>query len=87
VFRVSGEDIDFTEIKKSTKESKQRIVEERAPIVAAFVMLRMLQLTGEVPTIISFLRPIASPLMQLELVIEDRSGLVRLRCRGISWPR
>jgi hypothetical protein len=67
----SGEDIDFTEIKKSTKKSKQRPVEERAPIVGAFVMLRVLQLTGEVPTIVTFLRRIASPLTHLDLVIED----------------
>ena len=67
----SGEDIDFTEIKKSMKKSKQRPVEERAPIVGAFVTLRVLQLTGEIPTIVSFLRRIASPLTHLELVIED----------------
>ena len=67
----SGEDIDFTDIKKSTKKSKQRPVEERARIVGAFVTLRTLQLTGEVPIIVSFLRRIASPLTQLELVIED----------------
>jgi hypothetical protein len=67
----SGEDIDFTETKKSKKKSKQRPVEERAPIVGAFVMMRALQLTGEVPTIVTFLRRIASPLTQLELVIED----------------
>jgi len=67
----SGEDIDFTELKKSTKKSKQRPVEERGPIVGAFVTLRTLQLTGEVSTIVSFLRRIASPLTQLELVIED----------------
>ena len=67
----SGEDIDFTELKKSMKKSKQRHVEERAPIVGAFVTLRALQLTGEVPTIVSFLRRIASPLTQLELIIED----------------
>jgi len=67
----SGEDIDFTEPKKSSKKSKQRPVEERGPIVGAFVTLRMLQLTGEVPTIVSFLRRIASPLMHLELAIED----------------
>ena len=67
----SGEDIDFTEIKKSMKKSKKRSVEERAPIVGAFVTLRVLQLNGEVPTIVSFLRRIASPLTQLDLVIED----------------
>jgi hypothetical protein len=67
----SGEDIDFTEIKKSMKKSKQRPVEEPSPIVGAFVTLRVLQLTGEVSTIVSFLRRIASPLTQLELVIED----------------
>jgi hypothetical protein len=67
----SGEDIDFTEIKKSMKKSKKRSVEERAPIVGAFVTLRVLQLTGEVPTIVSFLRRIASPLTHLDLVIED----------------
>jgi hypothetical protein len=67
----SGEDIDFTEIKKSMKKSKKRPVEERAPIVGAFVTLRVLQLTGEVPTIVSFLRRIASPLTHLELIIED----------------
>ncbi|KAI0308288.1 hypothetical protein B0F90DRAFT_1681661 [Multifurca ochricompacta] len=67
----SGEDIDFSEIKKSMKKSKQRHVEERAPISGAFVPLRILQLTGEVATIVSFLRRIASPLTQLELVIED----------------
>jgi hypothetical protein len=53
------------------KKSKQRTVEERAPIVGAFVTLRSLQLTGVVPTIVTFLRRIASPLTQLELVIED----------------
>ena len=67
----SGEDIDFTEIKKSMKKSKQRPVEEPSPIVGAFVTLRVLQLTGEVPTIVSFLRRIASPLTHLDLVIED----------------
>lgn len=67
----SGEDIDFTEIKKSMKKSKKRSVEERAPIVGAFATLRVLQLTGEVPTIVSFLRRIASPLTHLDLVIED----------------
>lgn len=67
----SGEDIDFTEIKKSMKKSKKRSVEERAPIVGAFVTLRVLQLNGEVPTIVSFLRRIACPLTHLDLVIED----------------
>ncbi|KAH9964245.1 hypothetical protein BC827DRAFT_61755 [Russula dissimulans] len=67
----SGEDIDFTEPKKSSKKAKQRPVEERGPIVGAFVNLRTLQLTGEVPTIVSFLRRIASPLTHLELAIED----------------
>ncbi|KAI9461174.1 hypothetical protein F5148DRAFT_983091 [Russula earlei] len=68
----SGEDIDFTEAtKKSTKKSKQRPAGDRGPIVGAFVTLRVLQLTGEVSGIISFLRRIASPLTQLELVIED----------------
>lgn len=67
----SGEDIDFTEIKKSMKKSKKRSVGERAPIVGAFVTLRVLQLNGEVPTIVSFLRRIASPLTHLDLVIED----------------
>ena len=66
----SGEDVDFTEIKKSMKK-KRRSAEERAPVVGAFVQLRALQLTGEVPTIVSFLRRIASPLTQLDLVIED----------------
>jgi hypothetical protein len=72
----SGEDIDFTEIKKfkSMKKSKKLSVEERVPIVGAFVTLRVLQLTGEVPTIISFLqRRIASPVTHLDLVIEDAS--------------
>ncbi|KAF8496539.1 hypothetical protein F5888DRAFT_1704863, partial [Russula emetica] len=41
----SGEGIDFTKIKKSTKKLKKRSVEERAPIIGAF-------LTGEVPTIV-----------------------------------
>jgi hypothetical protein len=65
--------MDFTEIKKSMKKSKKRSVEERAPIVGAFVTLslRVLQLTGEVLTIVSFLRCIASPLTHLDLVIED----------------
>jgi len=68
----SSEDIDFTEVKKSMKKSKQRaVVEERAAISGAFVALRSLQLTGEVPAIFAFLRRIASPLAQLELVIED----------------
>jgi hypothetical protein len=53
------------------KKSKQRPVEGRAPIVGAFVPLRMLHLTGEVSTIVTFLRRLASPLTQLELVIED----------------
>ena len=68
----SSEDIDFTEIKKSMKKSKQRApVEDRTPIIGAFVALRSLQLTGEVPAVVAFLRRIASPLTQLELVIED----------------
>ena len=68
----SSEDIDFSEIKKSMKKSKQRApVEDRAPIIGAFVALRSLQLTGEVPAVVAFLRRIASPLTQLELVIED----------------
>ena len=68
----SSEDIDFSEIKKSMKKSKQRApVEGRAPIIGAFVALRSLQLTGEVPAVVAFLRRIASPLTQLELVIED----------------
>ncbi|KAF8274011.1 hypothetical protein EI94DRAFT_1714512 [Lactarius quietus] len=68
----SSEDIDFTEIKKSMKKSKQRaVVEDRAPISGAFVALRSLHLTGEVPAVVAFLRRIASPLMQLELVIEE----------------
>ncbi|KAF8488761.1 hypothetical protein F5888DRAFT_1809420 [Russula emetica] len=33
----SGEGIDFTKIKKSTKKLKKRSVEERAPIIGAFV--------------------------------------------------
>ena len=41
------------------------------PIVGAFVPPRVLHLTGEVPTIVTFLRRVASPLTQLELVIED----------------
>ncbi|KAH9044396.1 hypothetical protein EDB85DRAFT_2070588 [Lactarius pseudohatsudake] len=40
----SSEDIDFTEIKKSMKKSKQR--------AASFVALRSLQLTGEVPAVL-----------------------------------
>jgi hypothetical protein len=68
----SSEDIDFTEIKKSMKKSKQRAtVEDRPPISGAFVALRSLQLTGEVSAAVAFLRRIASPLTQLELVIED----------------
>lgn len=68
----SSEDIDFSEIKKSMKKSKQRaVVEDRGPIRGAFVALRSLQLTGEVPAVVAFLRRIASPLAQLELVIED----------------
>lgn len=68
----SSEDIDFTEIKKSMKKSKQRAaVDDRAPISGAFVALRSLQLTGEVPAVVAFLRRLASPLAQLELVIED----------------
>ena len=67
----SGEDIDFTETKKSMKKAKRRSVEERGPIAGALVTLRVLQLTGEVPTIVSFLRRIASPLTHLDLVIED----------------
>ena len=43
----SGEDIEFTEIKKSMKESKQHPAEERAPIVGAFVPLGVLHLIGE----------------------------------------
>ena len=67
----SGEAIDFTEFKKSMKKSKQRLVEERAPIVGAFVPLRVLHLTDEVPIVVTYLRRIASPLTLLELVIED----------------
>jgi len=68
----SSEDIDFTEIKKSMKKSRQRAaVDDRAPISGAFTALRSLQLTGEVPAVVAFLRRIASPLAQLELVIED----------------
>ncbi|KAF8495685.1 hypothetical protein F5888DRAFT_1804664 [Russula emetica] len=33
----SGKGIDFTKIKKSTKKLKKRSVEERAPIIGAFV--------------------------------------------------
>ena len=68
----SSEDIDFTEIKKSMKKSKHRApVDDRAPISGAFVALRSLQLTGEVSAVVAFLRRIASPLTQLELIIED----------------
>ena len=52
--------------------SKQHPVEERAPIVGAFVPLRVLHLTGEVRTIVTSLHRIASPMTQLlEVVIED----------------
>ena len=68
----SSEDIDFTDIKKSMKKSKQRAaVDDRGPIAGAFAALRSLQLSGELPAVVAFLRRIASPLMQLELVIED----------------
>jgi hypothetical protein len=68
----SSEDIDFTEIKKSMKKSKHRApVDDRPPISGAFVALRSLQLTGEVSAVVAFLRRIASPLTQLELIIED----------------
>ena len=68
----SSEDIDFSEIKKSMKKSKRRApVEDHAPISGAFVALRSLQLTGDVAAVVAFLRRIASPLTQLELVIED----------------
>ncbi|KAF8490828.1 hypothetical protein F5888DRAFT_1739931 [Russula emetica] len=53
------------------KKSKKHSVEERAPIIGAFVTSRVLQLTGEVPTIVSFFRCITSPLTHLDLVIED----------------
>ncbi|KAF8501000.1 hypothetical protein F5888DRAFT_1801529 [Russula emetica] len=68
----TGKAVDdfFRRIKKSTKKSKKRSVEERAPIVGAFVTLRVLQLTGEV-TIVSSLRRIASLLTHPDLAIED----------------
>ncbi|KAF8497886.1 hypothetical protein F5888DRAFT_1889474 [Russula emetica] len=53
----SGEEINFTKIKKSTEEIKEALCRG--------------SLTGEVPTIVSFLRRIASPLTHLDLVIED----------------
>ena len=54
------------------KCSKQRPVEERAPIVGAFVPLRVLHLTGEVRTVVTSLHRIDSPMTQLlEVVIED----------------
>ncbi|KAI0275155.1 hypothetical protein BC834DRAFT_815519 [Gloeopeniophorella convolvens] len=72
----SGEDIDFTEIKKAMKKARRRgtVANERGPIIGAFTPLRILQLTGEVPTILAFLRNISSPLTQLELIIEDPFG-------------
>ncbi|THH18560.1 hypothetical protein EW146_g2441 [Bondarzewia mesenterica] len=63
----SGEDIDFSDIKKSTL----RLTEDRAPLRGAFVSLRHLHLTGEVSNVVVFLKHLACPVSQLELVIED----------------
>ncbi|KAI0066481.1 hypothetical protein BV25DRAFT_1796922 [Artomyces pyxidatus] len=63
----SGEDVDFSDIKKSAL----RLTEDRAPISGAFAQLRQLHLTGEVSNVVMFLKHMASPLTQLELVLED----------------
>ncbi|EIM92303.1 uncharacterized protein STEHIDRAFT_143705 [Stereum hirsutum FP-91666 SS1] len=67
----SGEDIDFTEIKRSTLRLTEEGTGTRGPIVGAFGALRHLHLTGEVANIVVFLRHLATPLAQLELVVED----------------
>ncbi|KAI0314772.1 hypothetical protein OF83DRAFT_413019 [Amylostereum chailletii] len=63
----AGEDIDFTSIKKSTLQ----LVEDRVPRIGAFARLQSLHLTGEVGNVVTFLKHIASPLVNLELVVED----------------
>ncbi|KAJ7040363.1 hypothetical protein C8F04DRAFT_1208752 [Mycena alexandri] len=62
----SGEEVDFTEIRKSlldlTGDAKKGSV---------FAALTQLQLTGVVSNISTFLGHLSSPLAQLDLVIED----------------
>ncbi|KAI0041895.1 hypothetical protein FA95DRAFT_1500830 [Auriscalpium vulgare] len=63
----SGEDIDFSDFKKSA----MRLTEDHTPIHGAFVRLRQLTLTGELSNVVTFLKHVSSPLTQLELMIED----------------
>ncbi|KIJ65012.1 hypothetical protein HYDPIDRAFT_89220 [Hydnomerulius pinastri MD-312] len=63
----SGDEIDFTEIKKSSL----RLTGDLHSGGGVFTDLRNLQLTGEVANIAVFLKHIASELTSLELVIED----------------
>ncbi|KAA1468068.1 hypothetical protein DENSPDRAFT_814085 [Dentipellis sp. KUC8613] len=63
----SSEDIDFTEVKKSTL----RLTGDRVADKGAFAELRHLHLTGEVSNIVVFLGHLSSPVAHLELVVED----------------
>lgn len=63
----AGEDIDFSSIRRSTL----KLTGDRAPIRGAFIPLRHLHLTGEVANVVVFLRHVASPVSQMDLVIED----------------
>ncbi|KAJ7751234.1 hypothetical protein DFH07DRAFT_1032735 [Mycena maculata] len=61
----SGEEVDFTEIRKSlldlTGDGRK----------GAFPVLTQLQLTGQASNVAAFLTHLSNPLTQLELVIED----------------
>ncbi|TFK30832.1 hypothetical protein FA15DRAFT_699256 [Coprinopsis marcescibilis] len=63
----SGEELDFSELRKSAL----RVTEDRLPSRTSFSQLKRLQLTGEAGNIAVFLRHLPSPLVQLDLVIED----------------
>ncbi|PCH33905.1 hypothetical protein WOLCODRAFT_61126 [Wolfiporia cocos MD-104 SS10] len=63
---VSDDDLDFSEIRKSAV----RLTRD-GPRRGAFARLTHLQLTGDVGNIATFLRHLTSPLVALELLIDD----------------
>ncbi|PFH54839.1 hypothetical protein AMATHDRAFT_134138 [Amanita thiersii Skay4041] len=62
----SGEDLDFSEIRKSALRLTGDLPPRRI-----FHQLRRLQLTGEISNIAVFLKHITSPLTSMEFIIED----------------
>ncbi|KAJ3803445.1 hypothetical protein GGU11DRAFT_670956 [Lentinula aff. detonsa] len=62
----SGEELDFSEMRKSTMR-----LTENSQSKGEFLALRHIHLTGDVANIAVFLSHLSTPLTQLDLVIED----------------